>query len=165
MASNRRELKCRPQTRQVRPPVWLLDHFNFHFRGTNCRDVCHVGQTAVVQFDEAVAFRGVEPLHSPHCHVSTSCKKSRTRLFVRQERGNSDSKTRRREAPAGLGISGRGAGTKSATELRKFDSRTAAVRFVVEELEKTKRRHARMIVEGAQFGYVDIVRMYAGRKV
>ena len=35
----------------------------------------------------------------------------------------------------------------------------------MEELEKTKRRNARMIVEGAQFGYVDIVRMYAGRKV
>jgi hypothetical protein len=46
-------------------------------------------------------------------------------------------------------------------ELRKFNSRTAAVRVV---FEKTKRRNARMIVEGAQFGYVDIVRMYAGRK-
>ena len=34
----------------------------------------------------------------------------------------------------------------------------------MEELEKTKRRNARMIVERAQFGYVDIVRMYAGRK-
>ena len=47
-------------------------------------------------------------------------------------------------------------------ELRKFNSREAAVRFVMEELDKTKRRNARMIVEGAQFGYVDIVRMYAG---
>jgi len=49
-------------------------------------------------------------------------------------------------------------------ELRKFSSRQAAVRFIMEELEKTKRRSARMIVEGAEFGYVDIVRMYAGRK-
>ena len=48
--------------------------------------------------------------------------------------------------------------------MRKFNSREAAVRFVMEELEKTKRRNARMIVEGAHFGYVDIVRMYAGRK-
>ena len=53
----------------------------------------------------------------------------------------------------------------SPQELRKFDSRTTGVRFVMEELEKTKRRTARMIVEGAQFGYVDIVRMCAGRKV
>ena len=49
-------------------------------------------------------------------------------------------------------------------ELRRFNGREAAVRFVMEELEKTKRRAARMIFEGAQFGYVDIVRMYAGRK-
>ena len=53
---------------------------------------------------------------------------------------------------------------RTRQELRKFDNREAAVRFVMEELEKTKRRNARMIVERAQFGYVDIVRMYAGRK-
>ena len=49
-------------------------------------------------------------------------------------------------------------------EPRKFDSRAAAVRFVMEELEKTKRYNVRMIVEGAQFSFVDIVRMYASRK-
>ena len=51
---------------------------------------------------------------------------------------------------------------KPRQELRRFNGREATVRFVMEELEKTKR--ARMIVEGTQFGYVDIVRMYAGRK-
>ena len=50
-------------------------------------------------------------------------------------------------------------------ELRKFNSRTAVVRVVMEELEKAKRRNARMIVEGAQFSYVDIVRMYTARNV
>ena len=49
-------------------------------------------------------------------------------------------------------------------ELRRFNSRETAVRFVMEELEKTSRRKARMIVEGAEFGFVDIVQMYAGRK-
>ena len=48
-------------------------------------------------------------------------------------------------------------------ELRKFNSREAAVRFM-EELEKTKRCNAPMIFEGAQFGYVDIARMYTARK-
>ena len=47
-------------------------------------------------------------------------------------------------------------------ELRRFNSREPAVRFVMEELEKTSRRKARMIVEGAEFGFVDIVQMYAG---
>ena len=32
----------------------------------------------------------------------------------------------------------------------------------MEELEK--HRNARVIVEGAEFGFVDIVQMYAGRK-
>ena len=49
-------------------------------------------------------------------------------------------------------------------EPRKFDSRTAAVRFVMEELEKTKRHNVRMIVEGAEFSFLDIVRMYAASK-
>jgi hypothetical protein len=49
-------------------------------------------------------------------------------------------------------------------ELRRFDDRRAAVRFVMEDLEKTKRRNVRMIVEGTEFRFVDIVRMYAGRK-
>jgi hypothetical protein len=44
-------------------------------------------------------------------------------------------------------------------ERRKFDSRTAAVRFVMEELEKSKRHDVRMIVEGAEFSFLDIVRM------
>jgi len=30
MASKRRDRKSRPQTRQVRPRVWLRDHFDFH---------------------------------------------------------------------------------------------------------------------------------------
>ena len=49
-------------------------------------------------------------------------------------------------------------------EPRKFDSRTAAVRFVTEELEKSGRHNVRMIVEGVEFSFVDIVRMYAARK-
>ena len=49
-------------------------------------------------------------------------------------------------------------------ERRKFDSRTAAVRFVMEELEKSKRHDVRMIVEGAEFSFLDIVRMYAASK-
>ena len=49
-------------------------------------------------------------------------------------------------------------------ELRRSNSREEAVRFVMEELKKTNRRKARMIVEGAEFGFVDIVQMYAGRK-
>ena len=49
-------------------------------------------------------------------------------------------------------------------EPRKFKSRTAAVRFVMEELEKSSRHSVRMIAEGAEFGIIDIVRMYAGRK-
>jgi hypothetical protein len=39
---------------------------------------------------------------------------------------------------------------------REFDDRRAAVRFVMEELEKIKRRNVRMIVEGAEFRFVDI---------
>ena len=50
-------------------------------------------------------------------------------------------------------------------EQRKFGSRGEAVRFVMEELEKTKRHNVRMIVEGAQFSFVDVARMYAGRKL
>ena len=49
-------------------------------------------------------------------------------------------------------------------ELRRFNSREAAITFVMEELEKTKRCNAPMIFEGAQFGYVDIARMYTARK-
>ena len=49
-------------------------------------------------------------------------------------------------------------------EQREFGSRREAVRFVMEELEKTKRHNVRMIVEGAQFSFVDVARMYAGRK-
>ena len=51
---------------------------------------------------------------------------------------------------------------RTRQELRKFNNREAAVRFVMEELEK--HRNARVIVEGAEFGFVDIVQMYAGRK-
>ena len=51
---------------------------------------------------------------------------------------------------------------RTRQELPKFNSREAAVRFVMEELEK--HRNARVIVEGAEFGFVDIVQMYAGRK-
>ena len=50
-------------------------------------------------------------------------------------------------------------------EQREFGSRREAVRFVMEELEKTKRHNVRMIVEGAQFSFVDVARMYAGRKL
>ena len=49
-------------------------------------------------------------------------------------------------------------------ELRRFNSREAAVRFVMEELESGRRHNARMIAEGTEFNIVDIVRMYAGRK-
>ena len=49
-------------------------------------------------------------------------------------------------------------------EPRKFDSRTAAVRFVMEELEKSRRHNVRMIVEGAEFSFLDIERMYAACK-
>ena len=49
-------------------------------------------------------------------------------------------------------------------EPRKFESRAAAVKFVMEELEKSARHNVRMIVEGAEFSLVDIVRMYAARK-
>jgi hypothetical protein len=43
----------------------------------------------------------------------------------------------------------------------KFESRAAAVKYVMEELEKSKRHNVRMIVEGIEFSFVDIVRMYA----
>ena len=46
-------------------------------------------------------------------------------------------------------------------EPRKFESRAAAVKFVMEELEKSRRHNVRMIVEGVEFSFVDIVRMYA----
>ena len=46
-------------------------------------------------------------------------------------------------------------------EPLKFDTRTAAVKFVMEELEKSRRHNVRMIVEGVEFSFVDIVRMYA----
>jgi hypothetical protein len=49
-------------------------------------------------------------------------------------------------------------------ERREFDSRWAAVRFVMEDLEKSRRHKVRMIAEGREFGFVDMVRMYAGRK-
>ena len=49
-------------------------------------------------------------------------------------------------------------------EPRKFKSRAAAVKFVMEELEKSRRYNVRMIVDGVEFSFVDIVRMYAGRK-
>jgi hypothetical protein len=49
-------------------------------------------------------------------------------------------------------------------EPRKFESRTAAVKFVMEGLEKSKRHNVRMIVDGVEFSFVDIVRMYTGRK-
>jgi len=50
------------------------------------------------------------------------------------------------------------------SERREFDSRRAAVRFVMEELESGRRHNVRMIAEGTEFNIVDIVRMYAGRK-
>ena len=53
---------------------------------------------------------------------------------------------------------------RSRQEPRKFDTRTAAVRFVMEELEKNRRHNVRMIVEGAEFSFLDIVRMYAASK-
>ena len=46
-------------------------------------------------------------------------------------------------------------------EPRIFDSPAAAVMFVIEELEKSRRHNVRMIVEGVEFSFVDIVRMYA----
>ena len=46
-------------------------------------------------------------------------------------------------------------------EPRNFESRAAAVKFVMEELEKSRRHNVRMIVEGVEFSFVDIVRMYA----
>ena len=53
---------------------------------------------------------------------------------------------------------------RARQEPRKFDTRTAAVRFVMEELEKSRRHNVRMIVEGAEFNFPDIVRMYAASK-
>ena len=53
---------------------------------------------------------------------------------------------------------------RSRQGRREFGSRGAAVRFVMEELEKSSRHSVRMIAEGAEFGIIDIVRMYAGRK-
>jgi hypothetical protein len=49
-------------------------------------------------------------------------------------------------------------------EPRKFDNPAAAVMFVMEELEKSRRHNVRMIFEGAEFRFVDIVRMYAALK-
>ena len=49
-------------------------------------------------------------------------------------------------------------------EPRKFESRAAAVKFVMEELEKSRRHNVRMIVEGVEFSFVDIVRMHARRR-
>ena len=46
-------------------------------------------------------------------------------------------------------------------EPRKFESRAAAAKFVMEELEKSRRHNVRMIVEGVEFRFVDIARMYA----
>jgi hypothetical protein len=46
-------------------------------------------------------------------------------------------------------------------EPRKFGSRAAAAKFVMEELEKSRRHNVRMIVEGVEFRFVDIVRMHA----
>jgi hypothetical protein len=48
-------------------------------------------------------------------------------------------------------------------EPRKFESRAAAVKFVMEELEKSRRHNVQMIVEGVEFSFVKIVRMYAAR--
>jgi len=49
-------------------------------------------------------------------------------------------------------------------EPRIFDSPAAAVMFVIEELEKSARHNVRMIVEGVEFSFVEIVRMYAARR-
>ena len=49
-------------------------------------------------------------------------------------------------------------------EPRIFDSPAAAVMFVMEELEKSARHNVRMIVEGVEFSFVEIVRMYAARR-
>ena len=50
---------------------------------------------------------------------------------------------------------------RARQEPCKFESRAAAVKFVMEELEKSRRHNVRMIVEGVEFSFVDIVRMYA----
>ena len=50
---------------------------------------------------------------------------------------------------------------ESRQEPRKFESRAAAAKFVMEELEKSRRHNVRMMVEGVEFRFVDIVRMYA----
>ena len=49
-------------------------------------------------------------------------------------------------------------------EPRIFDSPAAAVMFVIEELEKSARHNVRMRVEGVEFSFVEIVRMYAARR-
>jgi hypothetical protein len=49
-------------------------------------------------------------------------------------------------------------------EPRKFKSRAAAVKFVMEGLENSRRHNVRMIVEGVEFSFVDIVRMYTRRR-
>jgi hypothetical protein len=49
-------------------------------------------------------------------------------------------------------------------EPRKFESHAEAVKFVMEGLEKSRRHNVRMIVDGVEFSFVDIARMYAGRK-
>ena len=48
---------------------------------------------------------------------------------------------------------------------REFKSRGEAIRFVMEELESSARHSVRMIADGTVFGFVDIVRMYAGRNL
>ena len=46
---------------------------------------------------------------------------------------------------------------------REFKSRGEAIRFVMEELENSRRHNVQMVADGTVFGIVDIVRMYAGR--
>jgi len=48
---------------------------------------------------------------------------------------------------------------------REFKSRGEAIRFVMEELENSRRHNAQMVADGTVFGIVDIVRMYAGRNL
>ena len=48
---------------------------------------------------------------------------------------------------------------------REFKSRGEAIRFVMEELENSRRHNVQMVADGTVFGIVDIVRMYAGRNL
>ena len=48
---------------------------------------------------------------------------------------------------------------------REFKSRGEAIRFVMEELENSRRHNVQMVADGTVFGIVDIVRVYTGCEI